>query len=380
MNNIPILDLGTEVDLLWDELNNAIQRVLRSTNFIMGEEVTLLEYELASYLGVRHAVGVNSGTDALVIALRALGIQAGDEVITSSFTFFATAEAISILGAAPIFVDIDPQTFNLDVNLIEAAITERTKAILPVHLFGQGNQIDQIMKLATRYNLKVVEDTAQAFGGRYKENLLGTIGNIGTYSFFPTKNLGAFGDAGLIVTNDADINEQMRMLRTHGSKKKYFNELLGYNSRLDTIQAAILRVKLPYVEVWNKARRDSAQRYNHLLADLPDIITPFEDTQSYHVYHQYTIRVLNGRRNMVQKALAASGIGTMIYYPVPVHKLPIYAHQNFPSLPETERAAEELLSLPIGPYLKVDTQQYIASTLKQILQGKIHLTTEQTFL
>lgn len=345
---IPVLDLTSEIEALWDELMAAIQGVLKSGQFIMGPNVKAFEQEAAAYLGVKYAIGVNSGTDALVIALHAAGIGPGDEVITTPFTFFATAEAVSQVGATPVFVDIEPWTFNINPALIEPAITSRTRAILPVHLYGQAADMDPIIELAEKYNLKVIEDTAQAFGGEYKGRKLGTIGDAGCFSFFPSKNLGACGDGGLIATNNDEIAEIARMLRVHGAKKKYYNEVIGYNSRLDEIQAAILRVKLPHIDAWNEARRQAAKRYNELLKDVPGIVTPYEAPYTKHVYHQYTIRVLDGKRDKVKQFLADQGIGTMVYYPVPVHKLPVYS-QNAPTLREAEKAAGEVISLPVWP-------------------------------
>lgn len=363
---IPVLDLTPEIEALWDELMAAIQGVLKSGQFIMGPNVKAFEQEAAAYLGVKHAVGVNSGTDALVIALRAAGIGPGAEVITTPFTFFATAEAVSQVGATPVFVDIDPRTFNINPELIEPAITPRTSAILPVHLYGQAADMDPIMELAEKYNLNVIEDTAQAFGGEYKGRKLGTIGDAGCFSFFPSKNLGAFGDGGLIATNDDEIAEKARMLRVHGAKKKYYNEVIGYNSRLDEIQAAILRVKLPHIDEWNEARRQAAYSYNKLLKDVPGVVTPYEAPYARHVYHQYTIRLPGGMRDNVKQFLADQGIGTMVYYPVPVHRLPAYAGYNY-SLAEAEKAAGEVLSLPIWPKILEETQSRITKVLEASL-------------
>ncbi|MGB9790951.1 MAG: DegT/DnrJ/EryC1/StrS family aminotransferase [Thermacetogeniaceae bacterium] len=364
LNKIPVLDLKPEIESLWDELISAVEGVLKSGQFIMGPNVKAFEEEAAAYLGVRHAIGVNSGTDALVIALQAAGIGEGDEVITTPFTFFATAEAVSRLGATPVFVDIDPLAFNINPELIEQAVTPRTKAILPVHLYGQAADMDPIMEVAKKYGLKVIEDTAQAFGGEYKGRKLGTIGDAGCFSFFPSKNLGACGDGGLIATNDDEIAEKARMLRVHGAKKKYYNEMIGYNSRLDELQAAILRVKLPHIDEWNEARRRAAQRYNELLKDVPGIVPPYEAPYAKHVYHQYTVRVLNGKRDQVREYLAQQGIGTMVYYPVSLHKLPVYADNNC-SLPEAEKAAAEVLSLPIWPELSEKIQNVVSKFLKE---------------
>lgn len=360
---IPILDPLPEVEALWDDLNAAIQGVLRSGRFIMGPEVTAFEAEAAEYLGVGHAVGVNSGTDALVIGLKALGIGSGDEVITTPFTFFATAEAISQVGAVPVFVDIDPDTYNIDPALIEEKITPRTKAILPVHLFGQAAEMDSILSLAQEHGLKVLEDVAQAFGGEYHGGKLGTLGHAGAFSFFPSKNLGACGDGGLITTDDDKVAEVARMLRAHGAKKKYHNEVIGYNSRLDELQAAILRVKLPYIDEWNEGRRKVAGRYNALLEDVPGLLTPHEAPDRFHVYHQYTVRIVNGRRDEVREQLVKDGVGTMVYYPVSVHKLPVYDSLGYRS-PRSEAAEGEVLSLPVGPFLTDEDIQHVVAKLR----------------
>ena len=379
---IPILDLKPQYESLKAEINEAIARVVESGQFIMGPDVKLFEQEVAAYLGVKHAIAVNSGTDALFISLRALGIGSGDEVITTPFTFFATAEAISHVGATPVFVDIDERTFNFNPDLIEKQITERTKAILPVHLFGRPAEMGKIMALAKKHNLKVVEDCAQSFGARYQGNCntcdgscqpqayvgkqTGTIGDIGAYSFFPSKNLGAYGDGGLIATNDDTLAECARMLRVHGSRKKYYNEVVGYNSRLDTLQAAILRVKLPHIDTWNEGRRSVAQRYNELLKEIPGVVIPDKSPCPEHVYHQYTIRILGGKRNALQQHLTEAGISTMVYYPVPVHCLPIYIDLGY-TLATAEMAAQEVLSLPIWPDMAFEVQEQVVDTLKSFL-------------
>jgi dTDP-4-amino-4,6-dideoxygalactose transaminase len=366
IEQIPILDLSPEIEGLWEEFTAAFQRVMRSGHFIMGPEVRAFEQEVAAYLGVKHAIGVNSGTDALLIALRAAGVGAGDEVITTSFTFFATAEAISLLGATPIFVDIDPLTFNMNVEEIEGKITERTRAILPVHLYGQAVQMDHVLELAARYNLQVVEDVAQAFGGEYRGKKLGTLGDVGCFSFFPSKNLGGFGDGGLLTTNSDEIAETARMLRVHGSKKKYFNEVVGYNSRLDEVQAAILRVKLCHIDDRNEGRGRVAARYDAMLKDLPGLVTSSVLPEAKHVYHQYTVRVQGGRRDHLQEALSAQGISTMVYYPVPVHRLPIYAGFHV-KLPLAEEAATEVISLPIWPQMPEEVQARVVSVVRDAL-------------
>jgi dTDP-4-amino-4,6-dideoxygalactose transaminase len=363
---IPILDLRPQYETLRAEIQEAVNRVLESGQFIMGPEVMAFEAEAAQYLGARHAVGVNSGTDALFISLRALGIGPGDEVITTPFTFFATAEAISHVGATPIFVDIDERTFNINPELIEEKITPHTRAILPVHLFGQAAEMTSITALAEKYGLKILEDVAQAFGGEYQGRKLGAIGDAGTFSFFPSKNLGAYGDGGLIATNDDGVAEVARMLRVHGAKNKYHNEMIGYNSRLDALQAAILRVKLPHLDRWNAERRQVAEHYNKLLGGLPDTSTPFEAAYAKHVYHQYTVRLANGKRDEARERLAEARISTMIYFPVPMHRLPVYAELN-DHLPVAEAAADEVLSLPIWPQMPRAVQEWVTEALRGVL-------------
>lgn len=362
-----MLDLSGEIESLWDSLQEAVARVMRSGQFILGPEVTAFENEAAAYLGVKHAIGCNSGTDALIIALRAIGIEAGDEVIVPSFSFFATAEAVSIVGGTPVFVDIEPKSFNLDPSLIEAAITDKTKAIIPVHLFGQSVDMAPVLAVAKKYDLRIIEDTAQAFGGKYidgdKQTMLGTLGDFGAYSFFPSKNLGTYGDGGLMTTNDDQLAQQARMLRAHGSEKRYHNVLLGYNSRLDAMQAAILRVKLPHVDEWNNQRREAAMRYDALLADIEHVTPPPRADHAHHVYHQYTVRVTADHRDSLNKQLADRGVSSMIYYPIPIHRQKPYEHFGF-DLPLTDQACEQVLSLPIGPSLDEATQQVIVDAMR----------------
>jgi len=364
VNRIPILDLTPEVEELWDDLMAAISRVLRSGQFVLGPEVEAFEREVAEYLGVKHAIGLNSGTDALVIGLRALGVGPGDEVITTPFTFFATAEAISLVGATPVFVDIDPKTFNINPDLIPSAITPRTKAILPVHLYGRPAEMDSILAIAQEHGLKVLEDCAQAFGATYRGQKVGTLGHAGAFSFFPSKNLGAYGDGGLLVTNHDKVAELARMLRAHGSRRKYYNETVGYNSRLDALQAAILRVKLPHVDRWNAERRKVAERYNQLLAGTPGLVLP--EVSEGHVFHQYTVRVLEGQRDRVKQALAEAGIGTMVYYPVPLHRLPAYRPYSEKAFSVAEQMAKEVLSLPMHPYITPETSKEMAGYIRTL--------------
>ncbi len=360
---IPPLDLAPEIDEHWDELSAAIQSVLRSGRFILGPQVEAFETEVAEYLGVAHAVGVNSGTDALVLALKALGLAPGDEVITTPFSFIAAAEAVCQLGGRPVFVDIDPQTFNLDPAAIEERVGPRTKAVIPVHLFGHAAPMAAICELAERHGLLVLEDAAQAFGGATLGRKLGRWGHAAAFSFFPTKNLGACGDAGLIATDDDAVAAAARQLRAHGARRKYFSEVVGYNSRLDELQAAILRVKLPHIDRDNDRRRRVARRYDELLGGLPGITVPPVAAGVEHVYHQYTIRVAAGRRDALRAALEAAGVGSMIYYPVPLHRLPVFAPPAAP-LPRAEAAAAEVLSLPIWPALAEAQQERVVRAVR----------------
>lgn len=361
---IPILDLKAQYESIKDEINVAIAEVLESTQFILGPAVRELEQQVAAYCGCKYGVGVASGTDALRLTLAALGIGPGDEVITTPFTFIATANTISHCDARPVFVDIDARTYNIDPAAIEAAITEHTKAILPVHLYGQPADMDPIVELAEAHGLYVIEDAAQAIGARYKGQGVGCIGHAGCLSFYPTKNLGAYGDGGMVVTNDAALAEKIDVLRRQGSKKKYHAQVLGFNSRLDSLQAAILGVKLKYLDGWNKTRRQVAQRYNDLLAGLP-VTTPYESPDAYHVYHQYTIRAQ--QRDALAAYLKERGVGTMIYYPVPLHLQGLYASLGYGegSLPVSETASREVLSLPMYPELTEAQQQEVARAIRE---------------
>ncbi len=360
---IPPTDLGHQTEPLREALREAIDRVLLSKQFVLGEEVTAFEHEVAAFLGVAHAVGVNSGTDALTIGLHALGIGPGDEVITSPFSFYAAVEAISRCGATPVFADIDPHTFTLTPDSVREAITARTRAVLPVHLYGQAGELDGILDVAARHQLKVVEDACQAFGAHYGERYLGTLGDVGTYSFYPTKNLGAIGDAGLLVTNRNDIADSARHLRNHAQTRRGYHDDIGYNSRLDSIQAAALRVRLPHVSGWNEARRACAARYTERLQDIPGITLPATAPGNRHIFHQYTIRVGGGQRDQLQQAMLGHNIGSVVYYPVPLHQLPMYYNATL-ILPEAEAAAEEVLSLPLWPDMDEATMEQVVNTLR----------------
>ncbi len=361
---IPILDLKEQYQTLKREIDGAIQRVLESGIFIMGPNVEAFESEIGTYLGARHAISLNSGTDALHLAMRALGIGPGDEVITTPFTFVATTEAVGIVGATPVFVDIDPQTFNIDPTLIERAITPRTKAILPIHMYGAPAAMPEIVALGRKHGLAIVEDCAQAIGAEFGGRKLGTFGEIGCFSFFPSKNLGAYGDGGLVATNDDSLAEKIRALRVHGGKRKYHHEELGINSRLDEIQAAILRVKLPHLEQWILARRELAARYTTRLQAIPSLVTPSDRPNERHVYHQYTIRVDD--RDRVKQQMAAAGVQTMIYYPVPLHMQQVHKALPLPkhSVEHSERASRQVLSLPMYPELSWDKQDSVMSALR----------------
>ena len=360
---IPIMDSKRQYAQIGAEAEKAVCEVMRSGCYILGPNVKALESELASYIGCKYTVALNSGTDALHIALRALNIGAGDEVITTAFTFVATAEAIGMVGAKPVFVDIDPDTFNIDPKEIEKAITPKTKAIIPVHLYGQPCDMDAIMDIAHRHNLKVVEDCCQAIGALYKGKMVGTFGDIGCYSFYPTKNLGTMGDGGLCTVNSEELRDHLIALRNHGSMVRYHNDELGINSRLDEIQAAILRVKAKYIDEWNSKRREHAAYYNDLFSKCSDIQTPKELDDTYCVYHQYTVKIPN--RDEVHKMLGEAGIGAMLYYPIPLHfqKVNAWLGMGKGSLPVTEANTECVISLPMFPELTKEEQETVASTL-----------------
>lgn len=364
---IPILDSKRQYAKIGDKVEKEVIEVLRSGQYILGKHNNALAEELAAYIGTKYSVTLNSGTDALHLALRALDIGAGDEVITTAFTFVATTEAIGIVGATPVFADINPDTFNIDPADIEAKITPKTKAIIPVHLYGQPCEMDKIMDIAKRYNLHVIEDCCQAIGAEYKGQKVGTFGDIGCISFYPTKNLGGMGDGGLAVTNSEYLKNRMIALRNHGGAVRYHHDEIGVNSRLDEIQAAILRVKLPYIDEWNKARRANAARYNKLFAEAgcSDIVTPKELDNTYCVYHQYTIKVPN--RDDVHKMLQEAGIGAMIYYPIPLHQQKVHAHLEKVSLPHTEADTKVVMSLPMFPELTEDEQKTVVSKVVEIV-------------
>ena len=364
---VPMVDLKIQYEAIKEEINNAVLGVIQSTHFILGPHGKALEQEVAAYHGVKHAVAVASGTDALHLALLAAGVRRGDEVITTPFTFIATAEAASYIGAVPVFVDIDPGTFNMDIAKIEAAITKKTKAIIPVHLYGQPVDMDGLMLIAKKHGLKVIEDCAQSFGAEYKGKKTGSFGDLGCFSFFPSKNLGGYGDGGMVITDDEDLSERLRNLRNHGSHVRYYHDEVGFNSRLDEIQAAVLRVKLRHIDEYNAKRRKNALLYNKHLANA-GIKTPSEQDGTKHVFHQYTIRIKD-RDKVKQKLDAGNATSSMIYYPVPLHLQAAYKDlaMRAGSLPQAEKAANEVLSLPMYPELMEGQIQQVADAVKQAL-------------
>ncbi|MBI3788205.1 MAG: DegT/DnrJ/EryC1/StrS family aminotransferase [Ignavibacteriales bacterium] len=364
--NIQMVDLVSQYKKIKQEVDEAVHRVLDSGHFIMGKEVGEFESASARYLETKYAIGCASGTDALQVAMMALGIEPGDEVITSPFTFVATAETIALLRAVPVYVDIDPVTYNIDPSKIEAAITQKTKAIIPVHLYGHPADMEGVMAVANKHGIPVIEDMAQAMGAEYKGKKVGGLGMLGCISFFPSKNLGAFGDAGMVVTNDAALAEKVRVIIAHGSKVRYYHEVLGVNSRLDTLQAAILNVKLKHLESYHQARRNAAQTYNRLF-DGADVVIPTEASYARHIYHQYTVRLKN--RDIVAKHLASKKIPHGIYYPIPLHLQQAFRNVANPkgAFPVTEHATEEVLSLPMHTELTEDQQGYIVGAVREAL-------------
>ena len=368
---IPLIDLKAQFNSIKGEVNEAIQGVLQRGQFILGPEVKNFEEEMATYCGTSFAIGVASGSDALRLSLLACGIKPGDEVITSPFTFIATAEAVTNCGATPIFVDIDPRTYNINPTQIEPKVTSKTKAIIPVHLYGQPAEMEPVLELAKRYNLKIIEDCAQALGAEYKGKKVGSLGDAGCLSFFPSKNLGAYGDGGMVVTNDSELAETVRMLGKHGSKTSYHYLVHGFNSRLDALQAAILRVKLKHLDNWNRLRCEKASLYTQLLNQIDGIEPPYTERDKKHSCNYYTIRLKGSRlnRNELRKHLDLQGIRTMIYYPLSLHLQEIYKHLAYKpgDFPESEQAQEEVLSLPMYPELSQGQIEKVVDEIKKFL-------------
>lgn len=364
---IPMVDLRRQYLQLKQEIDAAVLDVLDKTQFILGPNVSELEAEVARYHGLPHAIGVANGTDALLLALRALGIGAGDEVITTPFTFIATAEVAGLLGAVPVFVDVDPKTFNIDPALIEKAVTKRTKAIIPVHLFGQPCDMDPILAVAKKHGLKVIEDCAQAFGARYKGRIAGTLGDAACFSFFPSKNLGGIGDGGMVVTNDEALYKRLMLMRNHGAEPKYYHRFVGANFRLDPVQAAALLVKLPHLDEWSEARRRNAAYYNEKFAGTI-VQTPYISPDCNTIYNQYCIRV--PRRDEVVAHLKARKIGCEIYYPVPAHLQECFAYLGYSEgdFPLSEEAAAEIMALPVYPELTNEMQDAVVEAILAFLR------------
>ncbi|MEE3717367.1 DegT/DnrJ/EryC1/StrS family aminotransferase [Tumidithrix elongata RA019] len=367
MIKIPPFDVTKQFELIGEELNKTVTAVLASGHYVGGEHVTQFETEFAQYIGTEFGVACNSGTDALYLALRSLDIGAGDEVITTPFTFFSSAEVIDMVGAKPVFVDIEAHSFNIDLALVEQAITERTRAILPVHLFGRPVDMTQLMAIARKHSLYVIEDCAQATGATWADRKVGSIGDIGCFSYYPTKNLGCCGDGGLVTTKDAAIAQKIRVLREHGSPQRYYHDYIGMNSRLDAIQAAILRVKLPYLDKWNFLRKAIADRYQQSLQYLEGIVLPADCAGS--VWNQYTIQICNRDRNAIQAKLKELGVISMIYYPLPLHLQKVYDYLGHGkgSFPVTEAVSDRVLSLPMFPELSDEQQDIVVDALKQCL-------------
>lgn len=366
--SIPAFDLTRQYQSIREAVDAAVRRVMESGQFILGKEVEALEAEVAAFCGASYAVAVASGTDALHLALRASGVGPGDEVLVPAFTFIATAEVVVYCGARPVFVDINPDTYSMDPDAVSGAVTARTKALIPVHLFGHPAPMEELNALADRHGLAVIEDAAQAFGARYRGKAAGSLGLAGCFSFFPTKNLGGYGDGGMVVTNDGALAEEVRQLRVHGSAERYHHRVVGYNSRLDALQAAVLRAKLPYVESWNAARRSHAAAYTAGLEKLDGLVCPKELDGAHHVYNQYTIRAED--RDALRAGLAEEGIATAVYYPIPVPDQEAFRAEGHEegSFPNSSRASQEVLSLPMFPELKEEEVGRVVEALSSWLE------------
>ncbi len=383
---VPLLDLTRRYNSMRDEIDTAIGKVLESQHFILGREVTQLETKIAEYCNVKYSVAVASGTDALLLSLRNLGVGRGDFVITTPFTFFATAGVIHNIGATPVFVDIKPDTYNIDPGKVKELLGEksfhtqrlkieasRIKAIIPVHLYGQIADMDTIADIAKMYGLDIIEDACQAIGAEYKGKKAGSLGVLGCFSFFPTKNLGAYGDGGIITTNDEKLADTLRKMRVHGAEEGYYHSLVGYNSRLDTIQAAVLLAEFPYLDAWNDKREENAELYSELLKNIGEIDCPHIKNGRKHIFHQYTIRVKNGKRDELARFLKENNIDSKVYYPLPLHLQKCFGSLGYKKgdLPVSEKAAEEVLSLPIFPELTDEEIKYVCDSIKSFLGDEI---------
>ena len=357
---IPFIDFKREYAEIGQETSRAIHRVLETGWFVLGEEGVRFEEYFSKYIGAQYGIGVNSGSDALYLAVKALGISHGDEVITVSHTMVSTVDAITRNGAKPVFVDIEPATYLMDTSKIKAKITARTRAIIPVHLYGQSADMDSIMEIAEKHNLHVIEDACQAHGAEYKHRKVGSIGDVGCFSFYPTKNLGAYGDGGMAVTNDKELAEKLSKLRNYGQSKRYYHDFIGVNSRLDEIQAAVLSVKLQYLDKWNERRRKLAKLYKKILKNA-DVVVPLEREYAKHVYHLYVVR--HKKRDKLQQYLQKNGVQTLIHYPIPAHLQKPYLNSN--RLPVTELIAKEILSLPIHPFLREEEVETISRYIRE---------------
>ena len=365
---VPFVDLKAQYRAIAADIEEAMRRVVADADFILGADVELFEREFAYFCEAKYAVGLDSGTSALELALRAYDVGEGDEVITVSHTFIATAAAISYTGARPVLIDIDPDTFNIDVEKIEAAVTPRTKAIVPVHLYGQAADFDPILSIARKHNLVVIEDACQAHGARYKGKRVGALGDAGCFSFYPGKNLGAYGDAGMIVTNSNEIADKIRLLRNYGQPQKYRHVIMGYNRRLDSLQAAVLRAKLGHLDGWNSSRRRAAKLYDEMLKDVDGVRTPYHAEESEHVYHLYVVQ--HPKRDQLLKYLKDHGVFAGLHYPTPVHLQPCYEHLGKPpgSLPFTEAAASRVISLPMFAEITDEQIEYVCDRVKGFAQ------------
>lgn len=371
--SVPALDLKAQYTTIRGEVERAVRDVIESQHFILGPEVSSLEAEVAGYSGARHGIGCASGSDALLLPLLAIGVGPGDEVITSPYTFFATGGAVWRTGARPVFVDIDPETYNIDPSRIEAAISPKTRAVIPVHLYGQSADMDPVLAVAAKHGLFVLEDAAQAIGASYRGRRAGSLGQAGAFSFYPSKNLGGFGDAGMVTTDDPDLARKVARLRVHGMEPKYHHREVGFNSRLDALQAAVLRVKLRHLDDWTEARREAARRYRDLFHDAgvgAEVVLPVERPGDFHVYNQFVIRVPEAARGPLRDHLASGRVGTEIYYPIPLHLQDCFAPLGYSpgDFPHSEAAAAETIALPMYPELTEDAQSYVVELAAQFLR------------